>query len=1024
MLTGATCAFSLPGLSDPPSKPVLPPGISHSTPAQKVSVAGDFGRLPLSFESNQGQTDTKVRFLTHSGDSTLFLTPSEAVFSMTAQLESQQKGKSALLDGRKNGKRPANITRVALRMQLVGSDPKASALTQQPLAGRVNYFLGKDPSKWHSGVPTFGRVGFHQVYSGIDLVYYGNQRHLEYDFVVAPHADPRQIKLHFAGAQGVHVNGAGDLLVRTRGRELTWQKPTVYQQDATGKHCVAVRFRLKRLPNGQAGVSFALGRYNRARPLVIDPVLIYSTFLGGSGSPPYGASAKGIAIDSAGNAYITGSTAPNGFPTTVGAFQPVSPAQNPSTSNAFVTKLNATGTAVIYSTYLGGRSGFGDGGFDIAVDGSGNAYIAGATSSSDFPTTLGAAQPKLNSQYSNAYNVFVTKLNATGSALLYSTYLGGSGVFFPTVIGDTPTGLALDSAGNAYITGNTPSADFPTTPGAFQRVNSAPLVYSTSAFVTKINSTGTAFLYSTFLGGSRGDMAAGIAVDNGGSAYVVGSAYSLDFPTTPGVFLPAHGVNSIGTYTAFITKFNSTGTALLYSTLLGGTTVYGEDLGWGIAIDSVGNAYVTGETISPDFPTTPGAFQRVRPATTYPTPNAFVAKINPDATALLYATYLGGTGFTGDIPTGIALDSSGNAYIAGNTDSPNFPTTVGAFQRVRKLTSNSSGFITKLNSTGSALLYSTYLEGGNHDEVNGIAVDSSGSAYVVGRTYSLDFPATPGAYQSVNQFGNGAPNAFVTKLSAIPVFPDFNNDGFTDLLLQNSATGEIASWFLQGATWVGGAYCPLTPPLAYTVLGTGDFRGDGATTLVLQSSITNQIALWYTTGANLATISGGDYTSVTPPAGWKVVGIGDFNGDGKSDLVFQNQTSGQIAIWFMNGYLYSGGVLLPVTPLAGWNVVGTGDFNSDGFTDLVFQNQTTGQIALWYMNGTTYVGGTVLTTVPAPGWKVVGVGDYNGDGSADLLFQNQTSNQAAVWYLQNGAFAGGDVLSLAPPAGWKIVGPR
>ncbi|MCW3098321.1 MAG: Cell surface protein, partial [Chthonomonadaceae bacterium] len=220
LMLGATNAQSMPGPSDPPAEGILPPAASvPAQPKQELAVK-DFGRLPLSFERNQGQTDPHVRFLTHSGDSTLFLTPSEAVFSMTAQ--PMHNGKHA---HRKNGKaRPAvtRVPRVAVRMQMVGADPKAALLQQQPMPGRVNYFIGKDPSKWHAGVPTFGRVGFHGVYPGVDLIYYGNQRHLEYDFVVAPHADPKQIKLHFAGAQHVQVNAAGELVVRAEGRELKW----------------------------------------------------------------------------------------------------------------------------------------------------------------------------------------------------------------------------------------------------------------------------------------------------------------------------------------------------------------------------------------------------------------------------------------------------------------------------------------------------------------------------------------------------------------------------------------------------------------------------------------------------------------------------------------------------------------------------------------------------------------------------------------------------------------------------------
>ena len=1009
------------------SSPVRPSGAtaeSHNTlpfrVAQKHAARG-VSQLPLSFERNQGQTDPRVRFLTRSGDNTLFFTASEAVFTMPAPAKHSAPAQHTL---RKRGtpSESDKFTRAALRMQMIGADPKAVTVQQQPLPGRINYFLGNDSSRWHAGVPTFGRVGFHGIYPGVDLAYYGNQQHLEYDFVVDPHADPRQIQLHFAGAQGVHVNSAGDLVVRTAGREMKWQKPMVYQQDATGKHSVVARFRLKRLPNGQPGVGFALGRYDTSRPLVIDPVLLYSTYVGGSktGNTSYlGDIATSIAVDGSGNAYVAGTAFTTDFPVTAGSYQ----VTNPGIQNAFVTKVNSTGTALLYSTYIGGKTA--DEAYGIAVDGSGNAYLAGYASSSDFPTTPGAFQRVKNATSLYAPNAFVAKLNPTGTALLYSTFLGGSA----SPIGDAAYGIAIDLSGNAYITGSAQSTDFPTTPGAFQPAKNGT-AGTTNAFVTKLNSTGTALLYSTYLGGTAGDGATGIVIDGDGDAYITGSAQSTDFPTTPGVFQPQKKAPPSGD-SAFVTELNPAGSALVYSTYLGGSG--SSSFANGITIDNSGNAYVTGHTGSLDFPTTAGAFQRVNQGTQ----NAFVTKLDPIGAALLYSTYLGGSGTAQaatDNANSITVDSSGNAYVAGSTNSPDFPTTPGAFQRMKKSTlTMSNAFVTKLNPTGTALLYSTYLggsgsaSGGTGDAANCIAIDGNGNAYVAGYAQSQDFPVTQGAFQTTNHFpkvGSTQANAFVTKLTTLPVLPDFNNDAHTDLLIQNSSTGQIASWFMQGSTWVGGAYFSLTPPIEYALVGAGDFSRNGATTLVLQSNVSNQIAFWYTNGANNATIPGGIFVSATPAAGWKVVGVGEFNGDGFTDLVFQNQTTNQIAVWFMNGAQYQGGVLLSATPVAGWKAVGTGDFNADGFTDIVFQNQTTGQIALWYMNRTTYAGGIVIPNVPAAGVKVAGVGDYNGDGYADLLLQNQTTNQATVWYLSNGVFQSANNLSLDPPAGWKIVGPH
>ena len=837
-------------------------------------------------------------------------------------------------------------------MQIVGGNPKAALRAEEPLAGRVNSFVGNDPRGWHVGAPTFGRVGFQAVYPGVDLVYYGNQQHLEYDFLVAPHADPKQIHLQFAGAERMQIDSTGDLVVRMQRRELRWQKPIVYQQDAkTVRHAVAAHFHLKRRPNGQADVSFALGRYDTSRPLVIDPVLLYSTYLGGNGGGFLGDQGYKVAVDSAGNAYITGTTSSTDFPVTAGAVQPTNRKQGTTSSTVFVTKLNANGTGLIYSTYLGGGSV--DTPRGIAIDSAGDAYIAGYTSSTDFPVTSGALQTVNKKQATTASNAFVTKLNPTGTALVYSTYLGGS-------TNDEAFGLAIDSASAAYVAGFTSSTDFPTTPGAFQTVNREPSTSGTNAFVSKINPAGSALVYSTYLGGTGasagnrggGDGANGIALDSSGSAYVTGYTYSTDFPVTAGVVQPLKS---------------------------GGTLVA----------------------------------------------NVFVSKLNASGTNLVYSTFVGRNG---DNALGIAIDGTGNAYIVGDTFATNFPTTVGAFQRLNKKTSpgfSSNAFVTELNSTGSAFVYSTYLGSvSNGDTGFSVAVDGNGRVYVVGGTNAADFPTTSRAFQTVKSGSVNSFNAFATKLSTASSFPDFNNDGSTDLLIQNASTNQIASWFMNGATWVGGAYFSITPPADYALVGTGDFSGNGATTLVLQSRTTNQIALWYANGTSNATISGGNFVNITPGAGFKVAGVGDFNGDGQSDLVFQNQTTHQVAIWFMNGATFLSGVLLPFTPPAEWSVVGAGDFNKDGFTDLAFQNQNTGQIALWYMRGATYADGTTLTTVPGAGFKVVGVGDYNGDGSADLLFQNQSSNTAAVWYLRNGAFAGGNTLSLTPPPGWKIVGPR
>jgi len=520
------------------------------------------------------------------------------------------------------------------------------------LPGKSNYFIGNDPKKWRTNVPTYARVKYHGVYPGVDVIFYGNQEQLEYDLVVAPGADPSVIALHVAAGlprdasstdgglkPPLRIAPNGELVVRIDGGEVRMYRPLMYQESTGGRREISGSYILK----GACDVAFKLGAYDHSRALVIDPVLAYSTYLGGS-SVDYG---YGIAVDTFGSAYVTGETSSGNFPTTAGAFQ-TTPA---GTSNAFVAKLNPSGSALVYSTYLGGSDS--DFGFGISVDSSGHAYVTGLTVSANFPTTAGAFQ----TSPSGELNAFITKLNPSGSALVYSTYLGGSSVGYAY-------GIAVDSSGHAYVTGSTDSPNFPTSTGALQ----ASLAGYVNAFVTKLNPRGSALVYSTYLGGKLEDSGQDVAVDSAGHAYVTGTTDSSDFPTTAGAFQ----TSLAGAENAFITELNPGGSALVYSTYLGGSSA---DYGYGIAVDTFGSAYVIGLASSANFPTTAGALQTSLTVSEDP----FVTKLNPDGTALLYSTYFGGSSGE-DHGTGIALDSLGNAYMTGWTQSTNFPTTWGSFQ--------------------------------------------------------------------------------------------------------------------------------------------------------------------------------------------------------------------------------------------------------------------------------------------------------------------------------------------------------
>jgi hypothetical protein len=486
-------------------------------------------------------------------------------------------------------------------------------------------------------VPNYAKVKYANVYPGVDLVYYGNQGKLEYDFVVQPDAEPNQIVLDVGAglappkrapqAAPLHVNEAGDLVVGADGGEIIFHKPIVYQPATYnelrtkngGGDLVEGHYVLR----DDNRIGFELANYDRRRPVVIDPTLAYSTYLGGSGSDL----GSGIAVDGLGNAYVTGS-AGSGFPTTTGAFQ------TSGNGDAFVSKLNAAGSGLVYSTYLGG--GGTDGGSGIAVDASGNVYVTGSTGSHNFPTTAGAFQTTYGGGFAD---VFMSKLNPDGSALVYSTYLGGAR-------GDVAFSAAVDTSGNAYITGYTGSSNFPTTPGAFQTTfgGGGP---DGDAFVSELNAAGSALVFSTYLGGSGDDTGHGITVDASGSAYVTGGTDSSNFPISPGAYqttCPGGGSR------AFISRLNVGGSALLYSTYLCGASFGSFGQGGNMVVDASGNLYVTGTAFS-NFPTTPGAFQ----TSSSDFFDAFVTKLNPTGSAPVYSTLLGGS--FSDAGSSIALDA-------------------------------------------------------------------------------------------------------------------------------------------------------------------------------------------------------------------------------------------------------------------------------------------------------------------------------------------------------------------------------
>jgi Beta-propeller repeat len=679
-----------------PASPAVADTVDQATAAR---VRGFLETLPLSFEPNLGQTDPEVQFLSRGRGFTLFLTSTEAVLVM---------------------RQPASAAGAGVfRMQLVGARGQLRARGAQELPGRSSYFVGNDPRRWRAAVPTYAQVEYQDVYPGIDLVYHGTrQRSLEYDFIVAPGADPRAITLSFQGAERVELQADGDLALHGPAGLIRIRKPTAYQESNGVRTEVPASFLLK--DNAQIG--FQVAAYDTRATLVIDPeVIAWAILLSGDAVDQ----AFAIAVDSIGNSYVTGNTNSTTFPSTAGVVQPAGGGG----TDAFVAKFSEAGQ-LVYSTFLGGD--LEDAGRGIAVDQNGSAYVTGFTQSTDFPFTQGVSQPAPG----GLDDAFVAALAPGGAALLYSTFLGGSGI-------DIGLGIAVDQSGNAYVTGGTRQglADplFPTTEGAFQRVPSGGLcgeppvlpIPCRDAFVTKVGPTGT-FVYSTLVGGGADDAGNGIAVDSDGNAALTGFTESTDFPTTAGAFQ----VELVGKTDAFVSQLNATGTGFLYSTYLGGDDV---DTANGIALRGT-IAAVTGTTASPNFPTAGPGFTTA--------PGAFVTRLLLEAGAPpIYSLSLKDL----DVGAAIAVDADGNVYVTGSESRCTLA--------VGGCAPFNDAFVVKLDPAGNTV-YLVFIGGSGHDNGQAIGVDPFGNAVVAGDTLSLNFPVT--TLQTVQSM-----DAFVAKITVI-----------------------------------------------------------------------------------------------------------------------------------------------------------------------------------------------------------------------------------------------------------------
>jgi hypothetical protein len=757
----------------------------------------------MSFEENRGQTGARVRFLARGHGYTLFLTDDEAAFS--------------LIDAERVG--------AAMRMSLVGARSPRRVHGLDPLPGQSHYLRGSDSRRWTTGVRTYAKVRHQEVYRGIDLVYYGNQGQLEYDFLLKPGADPSRIRVRLAGVDRLRVAENGDLLMRLGDGELRQRRPVAFQNVSGVRREVSAAYVLE--PEGIVG--FRIGAYDTGLPLTIDPVLLYSTYLGGRGEV-FGASE--MAVDPSGAVYLAGTTTSVDFPTTSGALRPD---QGGGDYDAFITKYDEEGR-VVYSTYFGGHDTNDIGA--IAVDRFGAVYVAGLTNAVDFPITPGAFQatctrfPPTTTRSHQCNAGFVSKLDPSGSTFLFSTYFG-SGVPYSAELPAYSSDITVDADLNVIMAGYAGRL-LPVTAGVFQPVHRGA---SWTGFVAKLNAAGSALHYASYLGGDHFDFIYGVATDGEGNVYVTGESRSSDFPTTEGAFQRTceeiDVPTSRGCSIAFVTKVNSTATALVYSTLLGGRETTGPAVNGlssearDIAVDQHGFAYVTGKSLTLDFPTTPGSFKP-----TSQTWDAFVTKVNLDGTGLVYSTLVGGdvvgpASVQHEIGTAIRVDADGSVDIAGMTSATDFP----LVNPVQATFGGSSWdvFVARLNPSGSALTFSTFLGGSGDDDAVALARDQHQNLIVGGTTRSPDFPMVnpaqgtfPGEKASfVAKIGEPICGTEVTgqaqvfQSAIVPFFPPFN---LQLVIVWNSSPSPVAGPVayvmddLQNAAFIGPLYTRCLSP--------------------------------------------------------------------------------------------------------------------------------------------------------------------------------------------------------------------